>query len=126
MPIAAVSGQARRVQAHDQSGLAQADFGDQALKAMPFVARAPRFTQVIIDNHHPITRPTESDSTFDESVLQVSAFAIFNEFRAAHCASQVDAAGGSDGRARPLYERRVAAVRASTPSTPVVVGSSPS
>jgi len=79
MPIAAVSGQARRVQAHDQSGLAQADLGDQALKAVPFVARAPRFTEVIIDNHHPITRPTEPDSTFDESILQVSAFAVVDD-----------------------------------------------
>src|SRR6185437_4305535 len=73
MPISVVTREARRVQAHDQAGLAQTHFCDQGLKALPIPAGRPRFTQIVIDDVNPLAWPTEQSCSLDQAVLQRGA-----------------------------------------------------
>ncbi len=73
MPIVIVASEARGVQAQHQSRPAQADLGDQPLKAAAPFARCSRLAEVVIDDFDPLLWPTEEDRPVDQPVLQLGA-----------------------------------------------------
>src|SRR5215469_15840810 len=76
MPIAVVTSQTRRIQAHYQASFTQADFRDQVLETESILARRPGLAKIIIDDLNPLTRPTERDGAFDQPILQLGALLV--------------------------------------------------
>jgi hypothetical protein len=70
MPIAIVTRQPRRIQTHDQTSLAEANFRDQSLKSVPLTAGASRLTQIVVDNVDALPRPAEQDGPLNQAVLE--------------------------------------------------------
>jgi IstB-like ATP binding protein len=58
--------QARSIQAWDQPRLAQADLGDQPLKAAAPSARRSRLADIIIDDFDPLLLPVKADCPVDQ------------------------------------------------------------
>jgi len=56
--------------------VAEADFSDETLESVSFVAIGPRFAEVIVDNDDPITWPSEFYGALDEAVLEISALSM--------------------------------------------------
>ena len=74
MPVSVVACESRRIEAHDQSGLAKADLRDQRLKAVPVLAGGSRLAKVVVDDMNPLSRPAEQHGPLDQPILQLGAF----------------------------------------------------
>ena len=74
MPVAIVAGKPGSVEADDEAGITQSDFGNQLLEAHPLDGPGSGFAKIFIDDVHAFMRPAEGHGTVDEAVLQFRAF----------------------------------------------------
>ena len=80
MPIAVVTGETGRIQAHHKAGLAKADLSDQRLKAVPILARRPGLAKIIIDDMNPLTWPARTQRLARPAeILQLRAFLMMTD-----------------------------------------------
>jgi hypothetical protein len=85
MPIAGVAGQTGSFQHQHDPDLAQADLGDQALKAGARRGAPARTPLVLIDHGNRRGRPPQLQGTFLQPVLPLGTFLVF-----AHLLASVD------------------------------------
>src|SRR5690242_18678382 len=69
MPVTTRAGQTRHLDAEHQTDPAEADFGDQALKAGP-IGRAAGAAKILVDDEDALAGPAQLNGAFDQTVLQ--------------------------------------------------------
>ena len=77
MPVRAVARQARDLQAHHDPCFAQANIGDQTLKAFALAGGGAGLALIMIDHYDSIFRPTQRHRALAQGVLSLGALGIF-------------------------------------------------
>ena len=79
MPVAAVAGQPRYLEPHDDPGLTQAHLGDQALEAGAARRRGGGDAQVVVDDDDLLVRPAEGHRAAAQVILATRAFGVLKD-----------------------------------------------
>src|ERR1035438_9504749 len=78
VPVGAVAGQTRNLQAQHDSRMPQADFRYEPLKPFPVLRGGPRKAQIIVHHHDLLLSPAESYNPLLECILPSRALLVFD------------------------------------------------
>ncbi|KYK50365.1 hypothetical protein A1D31_39045 [Bradyrhizobium liaoningense] len=76
MPVPVIAGQARSVEAHHKTGVANADLGNELLETMTIHIASTGFAQILVNGLDPLRRPAQTDGAIDEAILQLRALLV--------------------------------------------------